>query len=111
MSVDDPLRKQIERLQQDSKPLQNATGLSVLPRHSFSDLLAAARPPGGLVLDTATKDLVRSLQESQRGTLLGAVVDAARALQENRTFLRNLVQPVYDFQTMLARAVEGAFQA
>jgi hypothetical protein len=80
------------------------------PRHSFSDLLAATKPPGGLVLDTATNDLVRSLQASQRGTLFGAVVDAAHALQESGPFLRNLVQPVYDFQTQPARAVEGAFQ-
>jgi hypothetical protein len=110
MSVDDPLKKEIEHLQQNSKLLQNATGSSMVPRHSFSDLLAAAKPPGGLVLDPTANNLIRSLKESQRGTLFGAVVDATRVLQENRTFLRNLVQPVYDFQTMLARAVEGAFQ-
>lgn len=110
MSIDDPLRKQIERVQQGSNLLQNARGLSVFQRHSFSDLLAATKPPGGFLLDIATNDLVRSLQASQRGTLFGAVVDAARALQESGPFLRNLIQPVYDFQTQLARAVEGAFQ-
>ncbi len=110
MSVDDSLRKQIEHIQQEAKLLQSTSGLSALPRHSFSDLLAATRPPGSLVLDTATNDLVRSLQASRRGTLFGAVVDAARALQESGPFLRNLVQPVYDFQTQLARAAKAAFQ-
>jgi hypothetical protein len=110
MSIDDPLKKEIERLQQNSKLLQTATGLTLLPRHSFSDLLAAAKPPGGLVFDTTANKLIRSLQESQRGTLFGAVVDAARALQENRTFLHNFVRSAYGFPTTLARAVEGALQ-
>ncbi len=110
MSVDDSLRKQVERIQQESKLLQDPTGLTAFPRHSLSDLLAATKPPGGHVLDTLTNDLARSLQASQRGTLFGAVVDAARALQESGPFLRDLVQPVYDFPTQLARAAQAAFQ-
>jgi hypothetical protein len=110
MSVDDSLRKQIERIQQESKLLENATGLTALPRHSFSDLLAATKPLGVLVLDTVTNDLARGLRASQGGTLLGAVVDAARSLQENGPLLQNLVQPVYDFPTQLVRAAEAVFQ-
>jgi len=110
MSEDNPLKKELERLQQGAKLLQNATGFAALPRHSLSELVGAVKPPGVLAFETTAKELATAFQQSQTGTLLGAVAEAARAFQQNRTVLHDVVRSAFGFQTMLAQTVQDAFQ-
>lgn len=105
MSVDDPLQKEIDRIQRESRLLENVTGLSRMSRDPLADLVKLTNPTGGLLTDA-----MRNFEAIQAEAIQRGIVNAARALQERTDLFRQLVQPIHDFQTQLAQAAQAAFQ-
>ena len=110
MSIGDDIRKEIDRIQQGSRPLGITAGLDTFPRASFHDLLEAAKPAGGLLADAMAKASISTIEANSSKLLRRSIANAARDLHERADPFRGLVQPIYDFQTQLARAAHAAFQ-
>ena len=110
MSIDEAFRKEIDRIQRDSKLLESAAGLNSFPRHSFRDVLEATKPAGERLADAMAKTSLGTIEANQSDAIRRAIADAARTLQERADPFRGLVQPIYDFQTQLARAAQAALE-
>jgi hypothetical protein len=110
MSVDDDIKKQIERTLQGSGFL-TTTQPNALLRDSLSEVRKTSKSAGEQLTDLLAKTHIRVVpQIDQMEVIQKLLADSARAFQDRIDPLRRISQAIHDSQTQLARAAQIAFE-